>query len=87
MTVRGADEMARTVVIVTDFRSFWIFVFQERLATNLALNRIVVLLLLCTRLSLHWNIVIQMIFALSFPIDQSVEKLADHIFINRMPSP
>ena len=72
MPVSGADEMARNVVMVTDFWSFWIFVSLERLATNVALNRIVVLLLLCARQSLHWNIVFQMSDALPFPIDQSV---------------
>ena len=57
MPVSGADEMARNVVVVMDFQSFRIFVSQKRLATNVTLNRIVVLLLLCSRQSLHWNIV------------------------------
>ena len=51
MPVSGADEMARNVVVVTDFRSFRIFVSQKRLAKNVALNRIVVLFLLCARQS------------------------------------
>ena len=72
MPVGGAYEMARNVVMITDLRSSRIFVSLERLATNVALNRIVVLLLLCARQSLHWNIIFQMIDALSFPIDQSV---------------
>ena len=57
LPVSSADEMARNVVMVTDFRSFWIFVSQKRLGTNVTFNRIVVLLLLCARQSLHWNIV------------------------------
>ena len=51
--VSVADEMARYVVVVTNFRSLRTFVSQKRLATNVTLNRIVVLLLLCSRQSLH----------------------------------
>ncbi len=57
MLMSGANEIARNVVVVTDFWSFRIFVSLERLATNVALSRIVVLFLLCARKSFHWNIV------------------------------
>ena len=86
MPMSSADEMGRNLVKVTDFRSVWICVFLERLATNVTLNRIVVLLLLCARQSLHWKIVFKIIDALSFPIGQSVLKLGERIFIDRILS-
>ena len=87
MPVSGADEMARNVVMVPDFWSCRIFVSLKRLSTNVKMNRIVVLHLLCARQSLHWNIVFKMINALSFSIDTSSYRLAERSFFDRMPCP
>ena len=53
----GADEIARYLFIITNFRFIRIFVFLQRLATYVTFSRNVVLLLLCAEKSFHWTIV------------------------------
>ena len=53
MTMSAAHKLGRNVVMVTDFRSVRIFLSLKRLLTNVDLNCIVVLLILCARQSSH----------------------------------
>ena len=65
----GGDEEARNVIVVTDFGTFWVLITKEWLATDVALSRVVILLLLRPRESLHWNVVLQLLNALPLPVD------------------
>ena len=49
----GGDEEARNVVVVTDLGSFRVRITEERLAADVALSSVVVLLLLRIRESLY----------------------------------
>ena len=53
----SGDEPPRNVVVITHFKFFRILVSLKRLATNVAVSRIVKLPLLSARKPIHWDIV------------------------------
>ena len=55
----GGDKEARNVIVVTDFGTFRVLITKEWLATDVAQSRVVVLLLLRPRESLHIYVVLQ----------------------------
>ena len=57
LLMSSGNEPPRNVVVITHFGSFRILVALERLAANVAVSRIVKLLLLSARKPIHWDIV------------------------------
>ena len=72
LLVSGADEPAHHVIVIADFDASRIMIAFERFAADVALSRIVILLLLTSREPFHRHIFLKVLNAQFFPFENHV---------------